>query len=296
MKKVIVLIMAISLLLVMIVSCDKKHGASNEYLSPNVKSSTGSQENANKAVNQQSEKRSGNSGSIYKTPGKEFSDYFEALNNPEKSFDTIITKDEVISSDMDALEPGMFRLIPVGALASLAGYEELKDGVQGKLPLSGYEATKEKKGNEIIFKASHAYTQGEGRRQTGDKYRQNGVLNTSTNALSFETVVESEGNPVERIVCESRILPDGTCTFQYLTVSKAAGVRASDKATKLAVFKRYDKTSYTAIVATFDSQFDFTYDSILGKNNITAEEMAKKYKINGKFTVKGGKAAFEKGQ
>lgn len=311
MKKTTALLLVIVLSLGMLTACgDKKEvipGGGGDTTA-DAKNGNGSTDNTQEA--QGTDKPSGDSmqpeganngitGSIYKTPGQELTDFYDALGEPEKPYDDIIKNDEAIASDMEALRIDALRLVPWGVMTYLLEFDAIEgtgDKKQGTLPMSGYEGIREKSGSEIRFSAKHEYTADEGTNKQGDKGRLQGVLDTSSNTLTFEFKTERDGKVVRRVVLEAMILPDGTCISQYLTVSKPIGLRESDQVTKAAVFKRYGKEGYSAVAATFDSDFDFTYNSIVGKTGITPEEMSKEYKVDGIITVKDGKAAFEKGK
>lgn len=162
---------------------------------------------------------------------------------------------------------------------------------EGKLMLSGMDAVRERNGKEIKFSAGRTFTEETGTYKSGDKISEKGSLDMQTNTLTIEQKIESGGKTVNRTVFESVVLKDGTCLIQYLNaVNSMDGSRVSTNA----VFKHYNKGEYTAVVANFDGKIDFTYDSIAGKGDIQPEDMAKNYKVTGKFTVKGGKVEFAK--
>lgn len=235
----------------------------------------------------------GSSGSIYTTPGDELTDYLNALTKPEEEYINSITGIE--ASDMETMGAQMTIAFPNVAVLSLPMYDILSvedlPREEGKMMLSGMDAVREKSGKEIKFSAGRTYTEDTETYKSGDKISEKGSLDMQTNTLTIELKIESGGKVINRTVFESVILKDGTCLIQYLN---AANLMDGSKVSTNAVFKRYNKGEYTAVVAGFDGKTDFSYDSIAGKGDIQSEEMAKNYKVTGKFTVRDGKVEFTK--
>ena len=291
MKKIIIALLIACMLIGALSACGQEPKAADTVTS----STAQTEENNEKSEAPKAEASTGegSSGSIYVTPGDELTDYLKALTWLEEEY--IKTIDESGLSDMDALGAQMSISIPGLAFLALPMYDVLSvedlPKEEGKLMLSGMDAVREKKGNEIRFSAGMTYTEENGINKKGDKYSEIGILDTKTNFLSGETKIENGGKISSRAAYEAVVLKDGTCIIQYFSVG-SSGVDSNAK--PFAVFKRYNKDGYTAIVTDFESETNFTYDSIAGKGDIQPEEMAKKYKVTAKFTVKDGKVEFTK--
>lgn len=233
-------------------------------------------------------------GGIYKTSGNELSDFSTSFTETETPYSDSISSLE--SPSMDTLSVTMAVMMPNLDLAMLAGYDILSvDDLpkeEGKLLLSDLEGVREKSGDKINFSASHTYDEDGNVNKKGDKVTEKGVLDTSKNELTFEFSTERGGKLINRTVMEAVILKDGTHLMQYFKV--AEGYSEGSPATASAVFKRFSKDDYKGISAKFDPNYDFKYDSILGKGDIQPEAMAKNYTIEGTLTVAGGKVDFKK--
>jgi hypothetical protein len=229
---------------------------------------------------------------IFQGTSTEFYDFSDAFTSMEETYDTLFTDDEAVSADMDALTESIYRMMPAGQLASLIEFDELKDG-GGVLPMSGFEGNKEISGDEIKISVDYTFATDVSTYQAGDRLTQKGVLNRKTQTLTFESIVENGGKIKERIILEGAILPDSTRIFQYIAVTSQLNISGTDSATKIAVFKRFNQDSYSAITAVFDQGYDFTYQSLVGKDDLTPDQMAKGYQVKGRFSVENGKAAFK---
>lgn len=291
MKKIIIALLIACMLIGALSACGQEPKAADTVAS----STAQAEENNEKpeAPKAEASTGEGSSGSIYVTPGDELTDYLKALTWLEEEY--IKTIDESGLTDMDALGAQMSISMPSLAFLALPMYDVLSvedlPKEEGKLMLSGMDAVREKKGNEIRFSAGMTYTEENGINKKGDKYSEIGTLDTKTNFLSGETKIENGGKISSRAAYEAVVLKDGTCIIQYFSAG-SSGVDSNAK--PFAVFKRYNKDGYTAIVTDFESETNFAYDSIAGKGDIQPEEMAKKYKVTAKFTVKDGKVEFTK--
>jgi hypothetical protein len=125
----------------------------------------------------------------------------------------------------------------------------------------------------------------------GDVVREEGNLDTSSNALVFETSIERSGELIKREVAEVVMLTDGTFIAQILS-KPVPQDNVEDKGN--AYFVRCGKDDLEIIKARFEPDVNFTYDSILGKGDSTPEDMSQGYEKIRKLTVKNGEAATEK--
>jgi hypothetical protein len=184
--------------------------------------------------------------------------------------------------------------MPELALALLGEYDILTIGdapkKEGKLMLSGYHGVREKSGSMIKFAADMEYTEDTGMNKKGDRITEQGSLDMSSNSLIYERKVENGGKLLSRMILESVVQKDGTCILQYFS----AGAGLSGNASGEAVFKRYNSSGYTALVAGMDANTDFKYASIIGKGDIQPDAMAANCTIKARFTAKDGKAEVAK--
>jgi hypothetical protein len=295
MKKVLALIMAAFLIVGLLAGCGTGKSQAGSAQGETAVSGTA---NSGDAAAGKDTKGVGNSnlgktGVEYTEGGVELTDYTNALSNAEKPFADLFEK-SLTDPDMDTLSAQMTLAMPELALALLGEYDVLSIGdmpkKEGKLMLSGYHAVREKKGKVIKFTADMEYTEDTGMNKKGDKITEKGSLDMSTSSLTYERKVENGGNLLSRTIIETVILKDGTCIMQYIST----GSGLSENATGEAVFKRYNSSGYTALVASMDANTGFKYDSVIGKGDIQPDAMAANYTIKTRFTVKDGKAEVTK--
>ncbi len=290
MKKVIALILTAFLIVGLFAGCGS--GKSQAGNAPGAGSVQVAGEAALKADGDSGED-AGISGVEYTEGGVELTDYVNALSNAEKPFADLF-ESSLTDPDMDTLSAQMTLAMPGLALALLGEYDILSIGdapkKEGKLMLSGYHGVREKSGNVIKFAADMEYTEDTGMNKKGDRITEQGSLDMSTNSLLYERKVENGGKLLSRMILESVILKDGTCILQYFS----AGAGLSGSTNGEAVFKRYDSSGYTALVASMDANTDFKFDSIIGKGDVQPDAMAANCTIKARFTAKDGKVEVAK--
>ncbi len=306
MKRYIGLILVVVLLFSMLTGCGKSadnnsgenNQADNVFSDSSAKADVSSgdpSKDTGDPSKDNADSSGGNTGAIYISAGSELTDFLTAITDAEEVFEeslNSIDDDNSIFAQLD-------RVIMNMSLISLPMYDILSvenlPKEEGKLMLSGYDGIREKNGDEIKFSARNEYTEDDQmNNKSGDLYTEQGTLNTSTNTLVMESKKERAGSVLSRTVLEAVILKDGTCLLQYFDVSQAMREGAEPNTT--VVFKRFNKTDYTAIIADMEGKTDFSYDSIVGKGDLQAEAMAGagKYTITGTFSVKDGNATYTK--
>ena len=87
------------------------------------------------------------------------------------------------------------------------------------------------------------------------------------------------------------MLTDGTFVAQFL-LKRAPQDNVEDKGN--AYFVHCSKDELEIIKASFEPDVNFTYESIVGKGNISPEDMSQGYEKIRKLTVRDDKASAEK--
>ena len=131
----------------------------------------------------------------------------------------------------------------------------------------------------------------------GDRAQLKAVLDTKEMTLCCESSLERNKEMFSRTVLEVVFLPDGTILSQIFHVEGSDGHTTNE----YTVFKRISGNSYSCLVAmtadqdidTIGLDYNFTYESIIGKGDITTEQMAKGRMITHVFTVEKDKVSYE---
>lgn len=230
---------------------------------------------------------------IYQEPGAELSEFTAAIVSSEETFDGPLNSSDKVPMDaqMDRVTPNLALITPP-QYDLLSMEDEARE--EGKLMISGYDGIREKSGNIIKFSGKYVYQEDSqfGTNKKGDVVTEQGSLDTNSNTFIYESKLERGGQILDRTVYEGVILPDGTYLIQYICASQSSSDPSAIDCT--AVFKRYNSNEYTAILANSDKGIDFTYDSLAGKGDVKAEDMAKAFSIKGKIIVSGGNVSYEK--
>jgi hypothetical protein len=293
----VLLILAIS---ISAAACGKKKGGDAESAATGKNKPTVSQQydakdeddqvqaDDNNVKTVENEVQNGNDspGGIYKEPGNELSDFYAAFDDAMGVFERAINHMPE-SDDFELFDISFDYLAPCNAILSVGGYDLIhilgsKEGEyredSGGIITFGKEFTREEDGFGPSAKK-------------GDVVREEGNLDTSSNALVFETSIERSGELIKREVAEVVMHTDGTFIAQILS-KPVPQDNVEDKGN--AYFVRCGKDDLEIIKARFEPDVNFTYDSILGKGDSTPEDMSQGYEKIRKLTVKNGEAATEK--
>ena len=130
--------------------------------------------------------------------------------------------------------------------------------------------------------------------EAGDHACLEASLDTEDLTLNCKSTLDRDGEVVDRTEFEVVILPGGTMLFMFFHVENL--YKDDSFARQYAVFKRISGDSYSGVVcgephsgvvADSGPDFGFTYDPIIGKGDMTAEQMAQGYTVTDVFTVEG---------
>jgi predicted small secreted protein len=179
----------------------------------------------------------------------------------------------------------MAEIMMFDALTLLSG-----DMFKGKLMFSDIEAWKKPSGNIIEFGYEYEYKEDGHNSEKGDKEYARGKLNQSTGALQYEKYVERGGVKISKQLIEL-VKNDNKsyCCQIYILSGGESG--------------KYDLSGYITWLNGSDIEcigveeanttFDFSYNSIINKKNVKAEEMAAGKNIILKTSYINGQANFE---
>ena len=124
--------------------------------------------------------------------------------------------------------------------------------------------------------------------EAGDHACLEARLDTENLTLNCESALERDGEVVDRTVLEAVFLPEGTMLFQFLHKRYTfRDYHEYPDTREFAVFKRISGDSYSGIVAGAGLDFNFAYNSIIGRGDMTAAEMAQGYTGQGATHVFG---------
>lgn len=218
-------------------------------------------------------------------PGHEFSDFYSALQDAEQTFnDFFFSYAEAIPDSNDSIDFMMaFRDI-LNTNFWFADFYDRPDELSGKLPFKVFRDTS---GGMITTYVYDTLTDQYTVAQKGDHMSLFVTLDTKNLTLNCERVLKRGDNYLERAVTEAVMLPDGTILFQrfIVGVDEVYGEH-------IAVFKRISGDSYSAVIADIESDYGYTYQSIIGRGDMTAEEMARGYAVKHVFTVENGEVTY----
>ena len=111
---------------------------------------------------------------------------------------------------------------------------------------------------------------------TGDREVVIGKVDLASNTLTWESYTERDGEIISRTVLEGVLLKDNSVMLQYFSVgAPSTGTDAEGKA----IFISTDAKNLEVLRATFALGASFKYNSIVGKNAMTAEDMASGYTL-----------------
>ena len=211
------------------------------------------------------------------TQGVELSGFYAYYNEALTSFEAPINNWEtddflLMGAAMDYLSPSL-HLISMGLYDSLEffGYDEGEyKEVDGNIVKFGKEFTR----NEDGFSPND---------KVGDVVGEKGILDISSQSLTFESYTKRDGKMISRGVTEIVSLSDGTFIVQTFSKNPLVDDRLEDKGD--AYFLIFDSNKLEVIKATFTPDVNFNFDSIIGKGNMTVEDMAQGYTLVRKMTI-----------
>ncbi|NLX64824.1 MAG: hypothetical protein GX022_08650 [Clostridiaceae bacterium] len=225
-------------------------------------------------------------GGIYKEPGMELSDFYDAYNGALSRFEQPVNRFE--TSDFELFDIGFDMLAATINVVNIVQFDYLQPGDNAKETGKNgkFDAVREKNGNIIAFRESMTREEdgfGDDNLK-GDVVERYGFLNTETNTLVLEGTTKRNGQIISRFVNEVVILPDGTILAQIFDKpKKPTDERISDKGNAYFVYCTEDKLEI--IKASFEPDVNFKFETIVGKSNVTLETMSEGYKKVRKLTV-----------
>jgi hypothetical protein len=242
--------------------------------------------NESEAGENKAQQDKGSPGGIYSEPGQELSDFYAAFDDAMSKYEGSINSFE--TDDFAFFDIGFDHLASLTPILYISTYDNLEifgtdEGEyreeSGGVIAFGKEFTREEDG----FNSND---------KKGDVVKEEGKLDTSTNTLTYERTIKRSGELIEREVEEVVMLPDGTSIAQVFSKRIPRDERFED--TGNAYFVRCGKDELVIIRANFEPDVNFTYNSIVGKGDISPEDMSQGYAKVRKLTVQDGKAAVEK--
>jgi len=228
----------------------------------------------------------GSSSGINSEPGEELSSFYTAFDDAMSKFEGAINSFE--TDDFSLIDIGVDHLAPFSPILYMPTYDSLE--------IFGTKEGQYREKSGSVIKFGKEFTREEDgfdpKNKKGDVVKEEGKLDTSTNTLTYEYTVKRSGDLIERIVEEVVMLPDGTFIAQVLTKYIPRDERIKDKGN--AYFIHCGKDELVTIKAEFEPDVNFTYNSIVGKGDISPEDMSQGYTKVRKTTVRDGKATVEK--
>mgnify|MGYP000868170160 CR=1 FL=1 len=225
-------------------------------------------------------------GGIYKEPGMELSDFYDAYNGTLSRFEQPVNRFE--TEDFDFFDIGFDMLAATINVVNIVQFDYLQPGDNAKETGKNgkFDAVREKTGNIIAFRESMTREEdgfGDDNLK-GDVVERYGFLNTETNTLVLEGTTKRDGEIISRFVNEVVILPDGTIMAQIFDKpKKPTDERREDKGN--AYFLRCTEDKLEIIKASFEPDVNFKFETIVGKPDTTPEAMSEGYKRVRKLTV-----------
>ena len=174
-------------------------------------------------------------------------------------FDEFFYFDDILPGEKHLLDWGMF---------DVEGYKE-KDGdiITAEI-------------NDILGEDARWFEAGV---NTGDHAYLKAVLDTKNMTLSFKSTLEREGKVVSRTEFELVLLSGENMLFQFFHIEDLYD--DDSFASGYAVFKSISDDNYSCIVADLEKDYDYSYESIIGRGKISTEEMSEGLLITHLFTV-----------
>jgi len=281
MKRIITLILAVSMTLGIITGCgSKKQAVDTPAPVANTTETPASKEEP-----------------VATTPGTELTDFMSKYTDTK----TLIW--DRMSAKFDEEENLTFAMGTLGfAFADLALIDILlfdaltvKEGdvFKGQLMFSGIDAWKKVKGDIIEFGYDYTYVEEKAQSKSGDRIVTNGKLDKSNNSLVYEFASESSGKVISKHIIEVTRNSDTSYSSQsyFLDLDTNDGMNKNHLTGYLTWFDDKDIISY--LVEKDISDTSFTYNSIFSKKNIKPEEMAAGATVTMKTSYVDGKAQFE---
>lgn len=237
MRKVISLVLVCLMLMMLFTGCGGKAPAQNSEPA----SSSGATENppAEKpSENKEPEPPTANtSGGIYKEPGEELQDFYDAVNGALGVFERAVNSFESTDFELDA-RGDHFAL--AGDIVGIVQYDYIEPGDNAK------EVGQVAKGDAV-------------REKKGDIVNESGTLDISSNTLVHEYKTERDGAVVSRTVSEVVMSEDGTFIAQTLKKPMLPrDDRVKDRGH--AWFIRCSKNELEVIMAYFEPDVNFNYN------------------------------------
>lgn len=221
-------------------------------------------------------------------PSREFSDFYFALQDAEQTFhDLIFAYADAIPDLHDSTNVMMAFRDVINTNFWYDSFFDMQDGTH-LLDWPVLEATRLTSGDIVVILVDDTLRDKYSNAEKGDHMRLEATLDTKNLTLSCERILERDGQYIERAVTEAAILPDGSILFQrfIVGVNDVYGGR-------VAVFKRISDGSYSALVADIGTDYDYTYKSIIGRGDMTTEEMARGYAVTHVFSIENGEVSYE---
>lgn len=220
------------------------------------------------------------------TPGSELTDFYNSYNNALQTFEESFNNWE--TDDFSMFDAAMDYYIPSLHFVSMSLYDALyflgmEDGSYKEVNGDIIEFGKEYIRDEDGFSPSD---------KEGDVIYEKGILDTSAKTLFFETYTERDGEKLSRSISEVVSLSDGTFITQTLSKNLPYDGSSEDKGS--AYFMVFDSNKLEVIKASFAPDVNFTYDSIIGINKATVDDLAQGYTLLRKSTVADGVVSVEK--
>ena len=242
--------------------------------------------NETEAGEDKTQQTKGSSGGITYTSGEELLAFYTAFDDALSKFEGPIN--EFATEDFSLIDVGMDPLAPLTPILNMGMYDSLE--------IFGTKEGEYREKSGSVIKYGKEFTREEDgfdpKNKKGDVVKEEGELDTSTNTLTYEYTVKRSGELIERVVEEVVMLPDGTFIAQVFSKYIPRDERIKDKGN--AYFVRCGKDELVIIKAEFEPDVNFTYNSIVGKGDISPEDMAQGYTKVRKTTVRDDKATVEK--
>jgi len=242
--------------------------------------------NETEAGEDKAQKDNGSPGGINYKSGEELLSFYTAFDDAISKFEQPIS--EYATEDFSLIDVGMDPLAPLTPILNMGMYDSLE--------VFGTKEGEYKEKSGSVIKYGKEFTREEDgfdpKNKKGDVVKEEGKLDTSTNTLTFESTVKRSGELIERVVEEVVMLPDGTFIAQVFSKYVPRDERNKDKGN--AYFVRCGKDELVIIKAEFEPDVNFTYNSIVGKGDISPEDMSQGYTKVRKTSVRDGVANVEK--
>lgn len=222
------------------------------------------------------------------TEGMELHDFYEPFANYGGEYDNYFH--DLIEDDYDLTMANISRWSSMDAFWQLTEFDHLIDG-SGQLLFYPLEGTKQWAGDFITCIQDDIFQEDIGPYQAGDREFRMAVFDTKNLTLSYESNLIRDGQRIMRVVFKAVYLPNGTMLYQYYCVVDHELYPISTPTE--AVFMRYDADSYSAIIAEMPENIDFEYSSIIGRGDVTTEQMAQGLTVTAVFTYQDGSGTIE---